>query len=258
VIFEVERAFGFGAAACVPTGYVRLLIWDVHTSRFTCSLRSSDQNLVLLPPCCGRGSACFHLCSSQPPQWPNGEPMALCDVTPIPKALASFLRSDLLRQPRLQQQQEMEASFKVILGEYYTPPVEDHKRKPLAALVNGQSAKQQKICPDTAGGCSEIGSESGRESGSEIGSESSSESGRESGSESGSERGSESDDSVIQIQEGLPDDDQRQSWYEACCRRPPCNAEYLATLDWGDAYDEDQLEYEAALESDGFCSDGSL
>ena len=27
-----------------------------------------------------------------------------------------------------------------------------------------------------------------------------------------------------------------------------------ATLDWGDACDEDQLEYEAALESDGFCS----
>jgi hypothetical protein len=150
--------------------------------------------------------------------------MALRDVTPIPEALASFLRSDLLRQPRLQQQQDMEASFKVILGEYYTPPVKDHKRKPLASFVNGQSAKQQKICPDTAGGCrtscSDSSHESGRESGRESGSESgNSESDSESGSERGSERGSESGDSDIQIQEVLPDDD--QNWYDACCMAMP-------------------------------------
>jgi len=59
VIFDVERAFGFGAAACVPTGYVRLLIWDVHASRFTCSLRSSDQNLSFCHPVVGVAPPAF-------------------------------------------------------------------------------------------------------------------------------------------------------------------------------------------------------
>ena len=58
----------------------------------------------------------------------------------------------------------------------------------------------------------------------------------------GRDSGSNSSDSGVEVVEGASDAAASESDHE---------------LEYDDSYDEDQLEYEAALESDAHCSDGS-
>jgi len=212
VVLVAECAFGFGGDACVPTGDLRLLPWDVHNSKFSSARWASDRDLVLLPQCCGRGTQCPHLLIfAEPRQWPNGDEMDLHALLPIPEALASFLRTEL-RQPCQEHQQELERSFKTLLGTHFNLPTDRQKvtlgkRAPLASLSNLSGTKQQKGShkgPGEATAVTESSSEDSDESGSECGSESSYHSNSEPESECGSESSYYSD-SEPDIQNVAPD-----------------------------------------------------
>jgi hypothetical protein len=186
--------------------------------------------VVLLPPCCGRGADCPHLSTvAEPRQWPDGHEMDLRMLLPIPASLASYLRTEL-RQPRLNQQQEMEMGFKTLLGAHYHTPTDSTtlgKRAPLAPLLtNDAPRKQQKhtAAPAVESMPLQLGP---------LGLVPCTI------SEDGGDGDSESSDSEVEIVEGTSDADSDHE------------------LDYDNLYDEDQLEYEAALESDAYCSDGS-
>ena len=232
MVLEVESAFGFGAEFSVPTGQLRLLPWDVQNLKFCSSLRCSDQMVVLLPPCCGRGADCPHLSIfAEPRQWPDGHEMDLNMLLPIPASLASYLRTEL-RQPRLKQQQEMEMGFKTLLGTHFgalTDSTPLGKRAPLASLTNDEPPKQQKLTKALATGSTSL--QRGP-----LGLVSSTK------HANARDSGSNSSDSGVEVVEGASDATASESEHE---------------LEYDDSYDEDQLEYEAALESDAHCSDGS-
>lgn len=230
VVLEVESAFGFGAEFYVPTGQLRLLPWDVQNLKFSSSLRCSDQVVVFLPPCCGRGADCPHLSIfAEPRQWPDGHEMDLSILLSIPASLANYLRTEL-RQPRLNQQQEMEMGFKTLLGAHYCAPTDSTplgKRTPLAPSTSDAPCKQQKLAAEPAVECMSLQLAPLGLVPCTIGA-------------NGRDSDSESSDSQVLTVEGAS-----------------VASESDHELDHQDLYDEDQLQYEAALDSDAYCSDGS-
>ena len=84
----------------VPTGELRLLMWDTQRRcfdkrRYVTTDVGGDRDWTLLPPCCGRGAACPQLALALPGerQWPNGDALNVRDIEPIPQAFLEWTRA---------------------------------------------------------------------------------------------------------------------------------------------------------------------
>ena len=82
---ELEGRGGVANDACVESSepqFIQLVRTDF----------GGDRDLVLLPPCCGRGTACPQLALTPPDErrWPNGEELDVCEINSIPQAFLTF------------------------------------------------------------------------------------------------------------------------------------------------------------------------
>ena len=95
---SAERNEVTDACVRVPTGELRLLMWDTRRRCFDGRVLKTDiggdRDWTLLPPCCGRGADCPQLTLALPGerQWPNGDPLVVSDIEPIPRAFLEWTR----------------------------------------------------------------------------------------------------------------------------------------------------------------------
>lgn len=95
---SAERNEVADACVRVPTGELRLLMWDTQRRCFDGRVLKTDiggdRDWTLLPPCCGRGADCPQLALALPGerQWPNGDPLVVSDIEPIPRAFLQWSR----------------------------------------------------------------------------------------------------------------------------------------------------------------------